>query len=154
MMTTFSFLVAALVLGVDAGQPMPFLTPPDATECLLEPLQLELTEVIGLGRIQDQVAKNHCLRHLQADMRHPNTMLPRVVGKTRLGKFRLFGEQLGFGFNVVMVPGTLGSPDFLYTTPAIDLPEEWLKVRDMATYPVLAVGGALMMTTVIMKLLK
>lgn len=148
----------ALVLGLVVlvavpPSPLPGGRPNLEPDCFVEPLKLTLPEVASLGWVQGEVARHHCLQRTDASLT-PLLRRPYPVGKTRLGQLHLFGERLGFGFDVVVRPGALGRPDDIYAVPALDLPERWMWVIDRATYPAVVVGGAAILTTVILELVR
>jgi len=156
-------LVVSLVIGLEA--PPPALLPSaGGEECWTQPLQLTLPELAGMGGIANQLWRNHCLqKEGGAFARYVNR--PMVVGKARLGKLTLFGQQVGFGVDVFYRPALFAGdgrlrPDFLerpedlYPVPGLDLPEPWMLAVEKATYPVLAVGSAAMITYVLMSLAK
>jgi hypothetical protein len=147
---TAGVLAFALMLGQPVADP---LAPPPHDECWVEPLQVSLAELAMMGRIQEQVVHRHCSRWVRAD--YPRFSGRRfVVARTRISDFRLFGEQLSFGFDVVVRPGGTGRPDDIYATPVLDLPEKWDRVIDKATYPALAIAGTAVITRIIVNILR
>ncbi len=162
-MAAMSFALVALLAASESAPEAPFapgMAPPSAGEpggqaddgCWVQPLQLTITDFAKMGQINAAVGKSHCLRRMDPRLRPFNRGI-YVVGKSRIGTLRLFGEEMPFGFNMVVAPGVNGGPDVLYTTPALDLPQPWLEAIDMATYPVLVVGTAALVTSVIIQLI-
>lgn len=145
-------LATSALLFFIHGAP-PALAPPAEptadTGCWYAPLELRLVDYLRTGDIVERVRRRHCLRRGDQRLELPRRG-PFVVGKTRFGRFTLFGQQLGYGLDVVVRPTREG--DLMYATPALDLPEPWLLAIDKATYPVLVVGGAVVLTTVILQL--
>lgn len=144
-------LLLATVL-VAATSPSPLAPPPGMDECWVAPLQVNLSEMAMMGRIAEEVTRNHCSRDVQPDFygRFPGRSF--TVARNRFIQFRLFGQTLTAGLDVVVVPGT--NLDSMYATPAVDLPESWQRAIDYATYPALAVGAATITTVVLMRLLR
>jgi len=132
---------------------LPPVGAPSQSDCWTEPLKLRLGDFANMGVINDAVGKHHCLRRMDPRLRPFNRGI-YTVGKTRFGHFTLFGEEVGYGLNLVVAPGLNGAPDFMYTAPALDLPPAWQQVIDTATYPVLVIGGAAIFTSVIIGLIR
>ncbi len=147
-------VLLALVMLADLTAPTanPLAAPEGAQNgCWVEPLKLTLPELATMGGIEQQLANSYCLRQPGASfVRHLNRYF--TVGRTRFGTINLFGEKLGFGFDVVVNPGVLGHPDVAYAIPSFDLPPAWDRALNTMTYPVLLVGGTAMMTYVIVSL--
>ncbi len=141
---------AALLVAQPA--PSPFAVP-TAAECWVEPLSVSLGELAMMNRIADQFVRSHCQRWVKGDFGHFGPR-PMAIASTRLGHIGLFGEQLSFGFDVVVRPGALGAHDDLYATPVIDLPDTWERAIDRATYPALAIAGTAVITAIILQALK
>lgn len=130
-------------------------SPPESfgRECWVQPLQLSLSELAMTGQIAEEYVSNHCARFRQGNFdRFPGRATS--IAQTRIAHFKLFGERLAFGFDVVVVPGGLGQNDTIYTAPVLDLPDSWDRVIDKATYPALAIAGTAIITTIIIKALK
>lgn len=143
-------------------------TPPETTECVTEPMQLELHEFVMSGNVMTQVVKQRCRVNSSADAVH-FYITPTRVGTRRLATFQLFGRQLGldlnamvvasqpggfsFGQNAVLGPGQNGQ-DFYYVAPGLDLPDDWERALERTTTPILVLGGAAILTTVIVNLAK
>ena len=124
-----------------------------ADDCLGGPLTLRMTDYLRMGNVMDTWASQGCSR-LVGNAERPPFFGNYVIGTTRIGRFNLFGEQLGWGVNVVTRPGTrIGEPDQMYAVPALDLPEPWQRAIDKATVPALAVGGAVVLTSVLLGIL-
>jgi hypothetical protein len=146
-------LVCSVLLAVSAPPEAMPLTPPPPERCWVMPLRLTLPELAAMGRVEEQYARSYCMRQPGASYaRHLNR--PFTLAQTRFANFSLFGERLGFGFDLVVQPGMLGAPDRVYTVPSFDLPPSWAWALDTATYPVVIVGGAAIVTTVIIELLR
>jgi hypothetical protein len=145
-------LVVSLLLGLTAPSASPMPAPdPTANDCWVQPLKVTLPELALMGAINEQLRSSYCLRNPGASyLRHLER--PIKVGETRLGELHLFGETFRYGFDVVWQPGYLIHPDNIYAVPALDLPPAWTRTMDTLTYPALAIGGAAMMTYVIMQL--
>ena len=127
-------LAAALLSGLLAPSPDP-LAPEASSPCWVEPLRVTLPEIAAMGRIGELVATGHCMRRADASLaRHLYHRY--VVAQNRIGRFRLFGEELAFGFDVVLEPSRTGGLDNLFAVPAVDLPPAWAMAVDKATYPV------------------
>ena len=138
-------VVIAWMLGAPAH-----LTPPPNDRCWTQPLQLTMTDIVVFGRVHQQA-----LGHCGAEPRLNNNARPApyVIGRTQLASFELFGKPLTLNIDVVMAPSVPGVPDTIYATPKLQLPEEWQKKVDAVTAPVLVVGGAAILGTVVYQLL-
>ena len=122
-------------------------------DCLTGPLELRASDYLTMGQVAQTWATESCQRFI-GNAERPPYFGNQVIGKTRFGRFSLFGQQLGWGLNVVTRPGTrIGEPDLMYAAPAIDLPESWQRAIDRATVPVIAVGGAVVLTSVLLGVL-
>jgi len=147
-----------LLLAVTFAQLPPtggaFTTPASSGgDCWVQPLQLSVSELAMTGQIANEYVANHCSRWVKGNFpRFPGRATS--VAQTRIARFKLFGEKLAFGFDVVVVPGALGHNDTIYTAPVLDLPDSWEQVIDKATYPALAIAGTAIITTIIVKALK
>lgn len=127
-------------------------TPPETSECWTEPLQLELHEFVLAGKFMNEGLRHRCQVKSSADSVH-FYMGPTRVGTHRLASFKLFGKTLGLDVNAMVAPDQY-KPDFYYVAPGLDLPEEWDRAIEQATTPILLVGGAAILTTVIVELAK
>ncbi len=150
-------LTLALLFFVAAPSPAPFsppeALPPAADDCLTGPLQLRAVDYFTMSQVADTMNRHGCQR-LIGGAERPPFFGNYVVGRTQLLRFSLFGEQLGWGINVVTRPGTrIGEPDLMYAAPALTLPESWQRAMDKATVPVIAVGGAVVLTSVVLGIL-
>lgn len=145
-------LSIVLVLVSAPGPDSSGIPAPQRRGCWVDPLELTLVDVALMGRIAKQVAESHCYRRRDADamrhMRHPYT-----VGRMRFASFTLFGRRLHIGLDVVVNPSEFGN-DTMFAAPALDLPEEWELAIDRATYPVLILGSAALLTAVVVNLLQ
>ncbi len=122
-------------------------------DCLTQPLELRASDYLTMGRVAETWTAQSCQRFIGNAERAPY-FGNQVIGRTRFGRFSLFGQQLGWGVNVVTRPGTrIGEPDQMFAAPALDLPPSWQQAIDKATVPVLAVGGAVVLTSVLLGVL-
>jgi hypothetical protein len=150
--------VAVVLIVALAVPPAPFSPPQEtimgADDCITGPLQLRATDYFTMGQVANRITTQGCSR-LIGNAERPPHFGNYVIGRTRFGRFNLLGEELGWGINVVTQPGTrIGEPDLMYATPALDLPEKWQRRIDQATVPVIAVGGAVILTSVLLGVLK
>lgn len=144
-------MATLLLMASIVGQPLQ--APASPSDCWVNPLQVSLGELARFGEIMDRVVTHHCARQLDADAaRHLHGSY--VVAQHRFATLRLFGEELKLGIDVVGQPGAHGSLDSLYAVPAADLPKKWEEAIDTATYPVLLVTGAAIVTQVVIELVK
>ena len=148
-MTNTSLTLALAVLGGPFDAPVP----PTDTSCWTAPLQLSFAESLKTAEVAQKVAATHCAR-APALTGVPTSLASFTVARTRIGKLRLAGQDLPVGFNVVVRPVGPGRPDSIYMVPAVDLPPEWTEAIDLATYPALAVGGAVVLTSVLLQLVQ
>jgi hypothetical protein len=148
-------LATMLSVALAGSLPAPATSPtdpPPASPCWVEPLELEAHEMLMVGRVASEVAKNHCLERSGAEYQR-HFVRSRAVARTHLTRFRLFGEELGLDLEASVKPGGT-QPDFFYVAPALDLPESWDRAIDAASTPILVVGSAALITTVILQLAK
>ena len=148
---TLAVTLGLLVASLSPITPSADDPSPATSGCWVEPLQLSLADLAAFGRIQEQYTRSHCLRQPGASLAYDNHR-SLTVGETELGNFWLFGEQVGVKLDVVVFRGQRGEPDRMVVVPALRLPEQWMWAIDRATYPVLIVGGAAIVTTVILDL--
>ena len=157
-------VAALLTLFVVAG---PLDAPPSADPCLTSPLQLRWTDLISMGDTAKKLARPDCQVRLDAYGRFGGRMMqPVVVGHWALGDFRLFGEKVGFGFDMLWgteaafhgsldgYRGPTPAMDQLILVPQLYLPEPWQRAVDTAREPFLLVTGAAITTWVIIEMVR
>lgn len=134
----------------------------------MAPLDLRWTDLITMGVTGKRLARPECQVHLDAAARAAPGMLqrPMVAGRLKLGSFGLFGEQVGYGFDMKWgKEGAFHGPLDLYQgpnvgleelrlTPELYLPDPWQRAIDTATYPAVLVGGAAIGTWVVIEMLR
>lgn len=120
--------------------------------CGNRPLELHLGDMLLWGQTMDRLKDSDCRQQIYEPFRRPEHSY--AVGRMPLGSFRLFGERLTVSLDVVNLPGNWrrGERDQLFLVPAIQLPPQWAAVMEQITYPVLIVGGAAVLTAVIVEL--
>jgi hypothetical protein len=157
-------LVTAFISAVLAG---PLNAPPASDPCQTAPLELKWTDLISMGNTLRPLARPDCQVHLDAYGRFGGRMMqPNVAGHWRLGSFKLAGETVGFGFDMLWGPeqafhgrldgygGPTPSMEQVLLVPNLYLPEPWQRAIDTATAPVLLVGGAAITTWVIIEMVR
>ena len=125
-----------------------------AGACQLSPLRLELSALGEMGDVGERVAQDSCYTQDRgSEVRSSRASLTVTV--TPITGFTLFGEALELSLDTVLIPGDLatGRLDELFVSPAIHLPERWQWAIDDASHVALAVGGAAILTTVLVSLL-
>ncbi|MEO1172362.1 MAG: hypothetical protein AAFX94_09955 [Myxococcota bacterium] len=142
--------------------------------CTARTLELEVTDYLSFGSVIEQ-ALEHC-----ATVNIPN--MPRVpgrsytLGRAKLFRFRLLGEEFGLNLNLVTQPVDGISPftgvlangfgtntggtgeDRIFVVPSLVLPPSWEKTLnktvDRVAAPVAIVGGVAITTAVLVNILK
>jgi hypothetical protein len=159
-MVVHALITACLVAGPT--------DPPTTTDpCQSAPLELKWTDLISMGNIANQLARPDCQIRLDAYGRFGGRMMqPNLAGRWRLGSFKLAGETVGFGFDMLWGPerafhgrldgysGPTPSMEQVLLVPQLYLPEPWQRAIDTATTPVLLIGGAAITTWVIIEMMR
>ena len=163
-------MVLQLLIVVLAGivPPQPGEAGAASDPCLGEPLTLRWTDLLTMGDTMKKIVRPDCQVRLDANSRLGPTYLmrPTVAGRWKLGSFKLAGEEVGYGFDMIWGPeeafhgrldgyaGPHAGLEELRLVPQLYLPERWDRAIDTATYPALIVGGAAVGTWVIIEMIR
>jgi hypothetical protein len=158
-------MVVIALIGILLAGP---LDPPTADDpCQTTALELKWTDIIAMGNTARQLTRPACQIRLDAYGRFGGRMMqPQIAGHWRLGAFRLAGENVGFGFDMVWgseeafhgrldgYRGPNANVEQVLLVPTLYLPEPWQRALDTATTPVLVLGGAAITTWVIIEMMR
>ena len=127
---------------------------PQQASCLSTAVELRLVDLDTFWPMSRQLARPECRgRFRQHPLRHD--FGATTVARTRLVQGTLWGERFGFGLSTVVIPADDQSPDLdqILLVPSFQLPASWERAIDVASEPVLIVGGAALITYIIADIL-
>ncbi|MEL6760490.1 MAG: hypothetical protein AAFP04_08780 [Myxococcota bacterium] len=162
-MTSFALLAAvALATPTEAAEHDGFES---SDPCRAELYALELRDYLRFGDLVERSRREHCaLRHF-ADAPFGPGRIYRI-GRTPLLRLRLFEQEFGLNIDVVVQrsPGMFNATGFdvvdgsqrdrVFATPSLDLPESWDRVIDQAATPAVVVGGAALVSAIVVQMLR
>lgn len=161
----FLAFVAAVGVASPVGLPAGDDGVRPSSPCRAEPYALELRDYLSFGDLVDRSRREHCaLRHV-ADVPFGPGRIYRI-GRTPLLRLRLFEQEFGLNLDVVVQrsPGMFNATGFdvvdgsqrdrVFATPSLDLPDSWDRVIDQAATPAVLVGGAALMSAVVVQMLR